>query len=78
MKGIILAVLLATLPIVSDAQEEECWQEGYQKGWCDAQDKMRDMCLPPMPPLPPLAELGREDCQSRFADGYKKGTQDGS
>ena len=59
----------------ASAENEECWQEGYKQGWCDA--KGINNCLPPLPPLPPLAPLGRNDCSSRFADGYRQGLAHG-
>ena len=74
----IAVVALALVAASASAQNNECWQDGYKQGFCDARGQNRGMCLPPLPPLPPLAPLGRDDCQSRFADGYRAGLSAGS
>lgn len=71
-----LLVLLAASSVAMADDSDACWEEGYQKGWCDGRGM--NECLEPLPPLPPLPPLGREDCKSRFADGYRAGLAAGN
>ncbi len=71
-------LVAALLSAPSFASNEDCWKEGYQQGYCDAQGRNPSMCLPPLAPLPPLPQLGRDDCKSRFADGYREGLAAGA
>ena len=71
MKKILSVFALLTICSVALAANEECWKKGYQKGYCDA--KGQTYCVPPIPPIPPIAPIGRDDCESRFADGYVAG-----
>lgn len=68
-------LLLALVVDTSVANNNECWQDGYKKGVCDARGQ--NSCLPPLPPIPPIPPVGRDDCQSRFADGYRAGLASG-
>lgn len=74
---IIALIIAGIVSAGAMAQNEQCWQEGYQQGYCDAQGQNPGMCLPPLAPLPPLPPLGRDDCKSRFADGYLEGLRKG-
>lgn len=75
-RSVLAAIVLMLAGGVALADNSECWKEGYEKGVCDARGQ--NNCLPPLAPLPPLPPLGRDDCKSRFADGYRAGLAAGS
>ena len=72
----LIAVVLIAIFTAGNATADtnnQCWRDGYQKGRCDSQGKNSWQCMPTFSPRPPVPPLGRHDCKSRFADGYKTG-----
>jgi hypothetical protein len=68
--------VIASNSVAIATDNDKCWEQGWGKGWCDA--RHRDNCVPPVSPVAPVSTVGREDCQSRFADGYQAGLKTGN
>jgi len=73
---VIVGVIAASSSVAVATDNDKCWEEGWEKGWCDARRIAN--CVSPVSPVAPVSPVGREDCQSRFADGYQAGLKTGN
>jgi hypothetical protein len=71
----VAALILSFASAALANDNDSCWQDGYRKGVCDARGQT--YCVPPVAPVTPVPPVGRDDCQSRFADGYREGLSRG-
>ena len=72
----VIVGVIASSSAALATDNDKCWEQGFEKGWCDA--KHQAYCVAPGSAVAPVSPVGREDCQSRFADGYQAGMKAGN